>query len=701
MPAVQFSTLQIVRIVLLGTIAILVCMSFLTLLNDSSPRLREVESLSFNEPIGDDGRQGEDDDEYDDTADDVSENDEYNNEGHEAIADADHESNHQEETNLNHREAREDDSKARPQPLLRKQSKPSPAAIAKPAESGKDKHKFKSIEEVFENVQHDPSIANMVNIGDRPVPQVFQNYDQNKTERIWFYCHDPNYLRCMTRNDHDHVILDLCIPVHSWRQQWMFTPEGQIGTFYKGFGEYCLTADHLNMVVVGPCRTPADPSQQWEFQSGKGLIHKLTGYCVVANEGYTQTNIAPCNYSSVQWFMKFTNNLRPHPEDWKIWSQTFLDWRQEAVDKNKPYVQQAAARSLAQIENPIKHEVNRRVVVFYQPPRYRDIVTQIRWWLLAYKKLGLDEAAQRFDVIIYGHLDMLGNISRDYGCEEKPLDADLEPPAESSKGVCWMIPFVGASEREPEAYDGWFNSIEVLINKDTRPFLSKWRLILRADADTFPTPGMRDYWVDDVFMGRNAGYNNHYSQAMLKKASEEGGLKYKGIMNIASSYYGPSDSVLRIADLTVAAGRYLRVHLFSIATGCKLTPFLRPKGLKCEWGSGLWEGVMLLYSQEVAVNHLLSIGDDIRFFKEGQMDIITTSRQDVCKYKMLHVYHSDDRFSKHHFIVGNYKKLDMGEYDLRASSDYSTWFALTANNEGLNGDRPLARIGGDFKTLCD
>ena len=199
---------------------------------------------------------------------------------------------------------------------------------------------------------------------------------------------------------------------------------------------------------------------------------------------------------------------------------------------------------------------------------------------------------------------------------------------------------------------------------------------------------------------RSVQYNNRYSQAMLKNTAEDGGLKYKGVMNIASSYYGPSDSVLRIADLTVAAGRYLRVHLFSEATGCKLPPFLRPKGLKCEWGSGLWEGVMLLYSQEVAVNHLLSIGDDIQFFAEGMMDIITTGRADICKFKMLHVYHSDDRFSKHHFIVGNYKTLDMAEYDLRASNDYSTWFALTANNQGLNGDKPLLRIGGDFKTLC-
>jgi hypothetical protein len=472
MAAVQFNTVQVIRIALLGVIAVLVCFSFVATWGSSMPTLQETRGfdMSFQDNLNSQ-KQPQDDhfgeevhhnfkDEADDAvADDIADDGATDDVAEDDVADDT--SNRQK---LN--------AVAQPPAVVKQLEKrkapppPQPPAVIaplvkattiKPKDNGRSKHDFNSVQDVFDSVKNNPVLADIVFLGDQPKLNVFKDFDTNKTERIWFYCHDPNYLRCFTRNDHDHVILDLCIPVHSWRQQWMFTSDGQVGTFYKGLGEYCLTADFLNLVVVAPCIAKVDKTQQWRFESGRGLIHAATGYCVVANEGYSQVNLAPCNSSSVQWFMKFTNDLQPHPEDWKIWSDKFNEWRQKAVEANKPYVQDAARRSLEQIQTPIKHLVDRRVVVFYQPPKYEAILTQIRWWLLAYKKLGLDEPGQRFDVLIYGHMGMLDNLTRDYGCEKKDLDPNMSPPAEESRGVCWLIPFEGASEREPKAYDGWFN----------------------------------------------------------------------------------------------------------------------------------------------------------------------------------------------------------------------------------------------------
>ncbi|EDQ92155.1 uncharacterized protein MONBRDRAFT_31271 [Monosiga brevicollis MX1] len=560
---------------------------------------------------------------------------------------------------------------------------------------------YTSIDQLYNEFDAQGVVSDILHLGPRPTVNFFAGQPLNATERVWIFSTDSNYLRCLTRNDHDHVILDLCHPNHFHRQQLLFKDQF-MGNFDPTLGEYCVGLDKSNMVVTVPCRA-SDPTQHWEFVDGKGLVNQHRGLCMVDNEGFSQCSVAPCNASASQWFMRVTNDIMPHADNWARWTATFKERRQAAIDQTRPVVQRALERVAVSRAEPVPEtRVNRRVVVFFQPPKYLAVYTQIRWWLLAWRELRLNQPDQKFDVLIYGDIKMLANITRDFKeCEQKPLDPTLAPPSESSAGVCWVIPFVGASQRHPEEYDGWFNSIEVLVNENTRPFLRQWTLLLRADADTFPTPRMRDFWVDATHMGRNAGYNNRYSQAKLAEAAADAGLKYINEMHFASSFYGPVDTVLRISDLTMAAGLYLRKHLFSPGLGCRLPSFLRPRGTNCEWGSGLWEGVMLLYSQEVAVNHLLGTNDNIVSFKGPEMDVPTGGKDNICRARMFHVYHMDDRFSKHHFIVGNYAKLDMIDYDLRTTADYCTWLALTANDQGLNGPEVYAKFNNDLSKLCD
>jgi hypothetical protein len=195
------------------------------------------------------------------------------------------------------------------------------------------------------------------------------------------------------------------------------------------------------------------------------------------------------------------------------------------------------------------------------------------------------------------------------------------------------------------------------------------------------------------------------------------------VTNIASTYYGPASTVLKIADLTVAVGKYLRFYLFAEGTPCKLPAALRPKDAMCEWGSGLHEGVMLLYSQDVAVNHLLSTDEDIRLHPKSQYDAGTTNLVNVCSFYMYHIYHGAERFSKFAFQSNIYRNVrwhfcsncfccarlnlrtrlqeDMKDYNLTQVRDYITWLALTANDQGKNGEIPYSKIGRDFSKLCD
>jgi uncharacterized protein HemY len=77
---------------------------------------------------------------------------------------------------------------------------------------------------------------------------------------------------------------------------------------------------------------------------------------------------------------------------------------------------------------------------------------------------------------------------------------------------------------------------------------------------------MRDYYIDHIYMvwisllvklviiysvrqvlvvltapsqASSAGYSNRYARTKLARAAEAAGLEYRGISNIASTYYGP------------------------------------------------------------------------------------------------------------------------------------------------------------------
>lgn len=96
-------------------------------------------------------------------------------------------------------------------------------------------------------------------------------------------------------------------------------------------------------------------------------------------------------------------------------------------------------------------------------------------------------------------------------------------------------------------------SIECLINPLVRPLLEQYGQLLRADADTFPTPQMQNYYLDHVYMvicvicnfrhddvqGNNAAYATRYARIKLSKVSQAAHLKHVDISNVASTYYGP------------------------------------------------------------------------------------------------------------------------------------------------------------------
>ena len=115
------------------------------------------------------------------------------------------------------------------------------------------------------------------------------------------------------------------------------------------------------------------------------------------------------------------------------------------------------------------------------------------------------------------------------------------------------------------------NSQECLIGPGT-DFLADYKILLRADMDTFPTPRFRGFWPEGVLVDSHysTNFNLRSIKHALKKVACEAGLEHKGLYNPGSTWYGDARRVRHMAKLTVALNKFGRASLFGPGTLCRL-----------------------------------------------------------------------------------------------------------------------------------
>ena len=203
------------------------------------------------------------------------------------------------------------------------------------------------------------------------------------------------------------------------------------------------------------------------------------------------------------------------------------------------------------------------------------------------------------------------------------------------------------AHREP-GYDKYMNSQECLIGPGS-DFLADYRILLRADMDTFPTPRFRGFWPEGVLVDSHysTNFNLRSIKHALKKVACEAGLEHKGLYNPGSTWYGDARRVRHMAKLTVALNKFGRASLFGPGTICRLGKFQVQKFFHrcaeckeinpgCAWSKGIYPGVLLLYMQELAVNRVLTKKewDELPsgLLDQGVSSTVTT----VCGPALLH-----------------------------------------------------------------
>ena len=91
-------------------------------------------------------------------------------------------------------------------------------------------------------------------------------------------------------------------------------------------------------------------------------------------------------------------------------------------------------------------------------------------------------------------------------------------------------------------------------------------------------------------------------------------------------------------------------------------------------------GVLLLYGQNVGLNHLIG-SKQLNVVKlEDLLDFPSANNEIVNRKLHIHVFHGDNLFSKFAFDAGKYKDMNLTDYmNMNSSLSYATTIAISSD----------------------
>ncbi|MDQ6598592.1 hypothetical protein E2K98_14130 [Bacillus salipaludis] len=209
----------------------------------------------------------------------------------------------------------------------------------------------------------------------------------------------------------------------------------------------------------------------------------------------------------------------------------------------------------------------------------------------------------------------------------------------------------------------YINSIACVAD-DSAAFLNQYDLLLRTDVDTFLTPAWKDFFPDYYTVGGGGYVNDSEVSGNLKTIAQKLGYRHQGHHNIGSTHYGWAPLVRNVCIHSLAAAKYIINNEFSNGYGI--------------W-PGWYKGVVSMYSNEIAVNHLV----DKVIIDGNKLDYFSTSSESTLDHPHIHCWHTAEMFSKFAFELGYYDHIKLEELDQSIVKDYCLFIALKAKQERI------------------
>jgi hypothetical protein len=209
---------------------------------------------------------------------------------------------------------------------------------------------------------------------------------------------------------------------------------------------------------------------------------------------------------------------------------------------------------------------------------------------------------------------------------------------------------------------GYLDSI--LIAFEDYPYfkLAGYDFLIRSDMDVFLTPTLATWlprYCNDFIVGGGA-YSNTFNRKRLNRIANDMHLKYGQWSNLGSTWISTPEQFRIVSFLTLIGMAYLAVEEFTEAER-------RGQVGTINWPE--WHyGVLLLYGQNLAMNHLIG-SDQLNVVRlHNYIDYPSGNDQSVFEMLHIHVYHGEDMFSKFMFKIGRYDNVSLSDFDPKNKS---------------------------------
>tara|TARA_R110001583_G_scaffold2390_1_gene17380 strand:- start:1111 stop:2763 length:1653 start_codon:yes stop_codon:yes gene_type:complete len=183
---------------------------------------------------------------------------------------------------------------------------------------------------------------------------------------------------------------------------------------------------------------------------------------------------------------------------------------------------------------------------------------------------------------------------------------------------------------------GFINSFAAFNCQKCKDIILQYKQCLRIDVDTFLSKNIENITINDneIYTGEGA-YSSPEARIKLAKILKKNNLTDQNIHNIGSTWYGPSDLIVKYASNAIKFCKYLIKYNFS-----------EHEGIWPQW----YAGVITMYAGHLALN-----SSPLKIIQTNKFDYPSTSQNDAAECYTIHCWHTDNFFSKAHYDAGNYK----------------------------------------------
>jgi len=244
-----------------------------------------------------------------------------------------------------------------------------------------------------------------------------------------------------------------------------------------------------------------------------------------------------------------------------------------------------------------------------------------------------------------------------------------------------LLPFLTVLQQNLKTYD-YLDSILIAFEGYSYFKSAGFDYLVRSDMDVFMTPLFSKWlpkYCNDFVVGGGA-YSDSFNAKRLKRIANDLNLHHAGRWNLGSTWFSTPNQFRLVSYLTLFSMAYIGNEEFTLPERNGMI------------GTVLWPawhyGVLLLYGQNLGMNHLIGINQinvprlfDYIDYPTGNTNNVKVDSVNADSIIHLHCYHTEEFFFKTDFKIGKYDNMSVSVENIDKISNYCLRLALESKRK--------------------